>query len=82
MSSWNFDVAALKAEAEADSEPLPTIPETSYDPAVINAPRGTVLAGLRCQRSCVYAVASHTPSPTATVELLVTHATSDFRFSH
>ena len=28
VSSWNFDVAALKAEAaEADAEPMPTIPE-------------------------------------------------------
>ena len=43
VSSWNFDVAALKAEAEADNEPLPTIPETSYDPASINAPRGISL---------------------------------------
>ena len=51
MSSWNFDVAALKAEAEADSEPLPTIPETSYDPALINAPRGTVLPGMLHRRS-------------------------------
>ena len=27
VSAWNFDVAALKAEAEAEAEPMPTIPE-------------------------------------------------------
>ena len=44
VSSWNFDVQALKAEAEADSEPLPTIPEASFDPAFVSAPRGASLA--------------------------------------
>lgn len=29
VSAWNFDLAALKAEAEKESEPeLPSIPET------------------------------------------------------
>ena len=32
VSAWNFDVAALKAEAEAEAEPMPTIPEAPRAP--------------------------------------------------